>query len=475
MKKCCALALALLLALPAGAESVLRPESFAHKSVITTADGGPFYRLTLPLEIYQGLARPDLGDLRVFNGHGELLPYALLRAESPPESRQSEHAVPFFPLPAPPGASGDAVDLSVTVRQSADGTLVAVRRAPAAGKTDGVVRGVLLDGSQLPGAIRSLRLQVGPSAAPFHAYVIETSKDLQHWRPLKADAQLVRLSHDGHQVVNDRAAWASDADPYLRLLWADPQQAPTVLAVHLGVVESAATLPREIWSAPIAPSASQSNSYEYRLAGQLPLEKLRINLPQINTLTPLNIQRRVSVAGRHPHRPRAESPWETLARPVVYRLQSPQGELRSPDIALAGRVESHLRLLIDGRAGGVGSEGPSLQVGFVPEELLFLARGEGPFVLAWGADSVSRGDLPVATLLPGYRGIRQLTATPVTLAAVTDPPRALAETPGKEKSAPTVPSSPWVLWSVMLIGLFVLGLMARTLLKQLRQERIPEA
>ena len=29
--------------------------------------------------------------------------------------------------------------------------------------------------------------------------------------------------------------------------------------------------------------------YEYAWAGQLPLEKLRINLPQINTLAPVNI------------------------------------------------------------------------------------------------------------------------------------------------------------------------------------------
>lgn len=467
MKKFLTVALAFALVSPVGAESLLRPENFAHKSAITTGNGGPFYRFALPLEVYQGVTRADIGDLRVFNGRGEVVPYALLRVEAQAESRQTEHLVPFFPLPVATGASDGDADLSVTVRQTGDGTLVAVRRAPAAGKANGAVRGVVLDASKLQGGIRSLRLNVGPSALPFHAYVIESSTDLQHWRRLKGDAQLVRLSHDGHQVVNDKAEWGSNADPYLRVLWADPQQAPVIRSVHLGVVETSPGQPVEIWSAPLTPNASQTNVYEYLLPGKMPLEKLRINLPQINTLTPLNIQRRMDLAGRRPHRHRAEPYWETLSRPVVYRLQSPQGELRSPDIDLSGQVEERLRLVIDGRAGGIGGEAPTLQVGFVPHVLVFLARGEGPFVLAWGADGVNRGELPVSTLLPGYEGIHKLTATVATLSPAD--PEQLVKPAASKKGAASPESSKWVLWTVMLLGLLVLGGMARTLLRQLRK------
>lgn len=470
-----ALVIALLIALAsqAGAEPTPSLDTFAHKATITTQNSGPFHRLVLPFAVYQHVRRPDLGDLRVFNERGEQLPHALLRAESQARSSQTETSVPFFPLPVAAGMKADSVDLSVTVRQTDDGTLVAVGRAPTANEADRILRGVVLDASKLDGAIRSLRLNVGPSKQPFHAYVIESSTDLQHWRRLKGDAQLVLLSHDGHQVINDRVEWARDADPYLRLLWSDPTQAPEILSVQLGVVETLPGQPVELWSGPLDPSDSQGNAHDYVLPGHLPLEKLRINLPETNTLTPLAVQRPTTVNVSRLQRHREEVHWQTLSRSVVYRLQSPQGEVRSPDIELSGRFEARLRLLIDERAGGIGSEPPSVQVGFVPHVLLFLARGEGPFVLAWGADSVSRGELPVATLIPGYEGLHKLMATEATLAIAPTDPAAIAGPAGKEDSTASLLSSKWILWAVILFGVAVLAAMARSLLKQLRQGENP--
>lgn len=470
MKKLLIPALAVLLAAPALAEAPLRPDNFGQRAVIATADGGPFYRVNLPIAVYQGVKRPDLGDLRVFNGRGEVVPYALLREQAQTQSRQSEHEVPFFPLPAAAGANGDATALSVTVRQTGDGTLVAVRQSPQSVKAAGAVRGVVIDASKLRDkAVRSLRLGVGRSSAPFHSYVLETSSDLQHWRLLKSDAQLVHLSHEGHQVVNERTEWQGGADRYLRLTWAEPEQAPAIRSVQLGVIETAPGEPVEIWSPWLTPRVVENNVYEYALPGYLPLEKLRFDLPQINTLTPVNIQRLVPASERRGHRHRSEAYWETLSRTVLYRLQSPQGEIRSPDIELFRFPEARLRLVADARAGGIGAEPPSLQVGFVPHVLVFLARGEGPFVLAWGADAVSSGELPVSTLLPGYEGVHKLKAGIATLslsAGATTATAAPAGSKGADKVAE--PSSKWILWSVMIVGLLVLASMARSLLGQLR-------
>lgn len=471
MKKPFILALAVLLVTPVRAEVPLRPENFGQRAPIAASNGGPFYRVNLPIDVYQGVKRPDLGDLRVFNGRGEVVPYALLREQAQTQSRQSEHVVPFFPLPATAGASGDDTALSVTVRQMGDGTLVAVRQSqvPAA-KGAGAVRGVVIDASKLRDKpVRSLRLGVGPSSTPFHPYVLETSSDLQHWRLLKGDAQLVRLSHDGHQVVDDHTSWPGDADRYLRLIWADPQQAPAIRSVQLGVVETSPGEPVEIWSPLLAPKVVENNVYEYLLPGYLPLEKLRVDLPQINTLTPVNIQRLVAASERRNHRHRTEAYWETLSRSVVYRLQSPQGEIRSPDIELFRFPEARLRLVADARAGGIGGEPPALRVGFVSHVLVFLARGEGPFVLAWGAENVSSGELPVSTLLPGYEGVHKLTASTASLSLPAGGAAATA-TPvsGKDAEKTAQPSSKWILWSVMIVGLLVLGGMARSLLGQLR-------
>ena len=130
MKTLLALILGALLATSAAAQTTPRPEDFAYRTVIDTNGAGPFHQLALPLAVYEGVTSAGLADLRVFNGQGEALPYALLRSESQTVSHQIESAAPFFPLPAPGKASPGANDISVTVRQSADGSLVSVRQQP---------------------------------------------------------------------------------------------------------------------------------------------------------------------------------------------------------------------------------------------------------------------------------------------------------------------------------------------------------
>lgn len=470
MKTLTALILVSLLAAPAAAQNASPPASFAQRSAIQLGGSGPFHQVVLPIAVYEGSQLPELADLRVFNGQGEVLPYSLLRSESPSESRLSETSVPFFPLLQPAQQQAEVNDISVTVRQNKDGTLVAVRKSANAGKPGKGRRGIVIDASKLRGSIRSLRLQVGASPVPFHPYTIESSADLQHWRLLKGDAQLVRLEHGGQRVDSSTAEWDGETDPYLRLLWADPQQAPEIKKVLLGSVETTFKSPPRIWSGPLNAVTVQPDVYEYRLPGQMPLERLRINLPQLNTLAPLDIQREVLLtSGRH--RPRQKSYWETLAHTVAYRLQAPSGEVRSADLSLSGNVESHLRLAVDARGGSLGSVPPSLQVGFVPQVLVFLARGKGPFTLAWGANDLAPVALPVSTLVPGYAGPDKLAASVATLGPI-EPGRQAGVNTGKgaaQTASPAKMSSKWILWSVLLVGLLALGSMAWALTRQMRQ------
>jgi hypothetical protein len=481
MKRLIALTLTALFASSAVAQQApLRPESFTYRGVINFTETGPFYQVPLPLPVYQGVTRDNLGDLRVFNGQGELLPYALLRSEAQTVSQQLENAAPIFPLLSQNKASvgSGASDVSVTVRQGADGTLVSVQ--PARSNTDGtantgnMIKGVVIDASAFKGSIRSLRLVTGANAStePFHSYSIESSNDLQSWRTLKYNAQLVHLEHNGQRVDNDEAEWDGTADRYLRILWDNPQQAPEIKSVLLRTVETSFTPPIRIWTEEIAPSTVKPEYYEYTWAGQMPLEKLRINLPQVNTLASLSIQnihRRFGL-----HHSSEQQYWGNLTQTVVYRYQSPQGEAKSADIALYGPVLNNLRLVVDPRSGSIGNKPPTLQIGFVPHVLVFLARGEGPFVLAWGAKDVESADMPALDLVPGYSATNSLKASPATLAVssiVQQKPTGPVNKPASEGTSST---SKWILWVVLLAGLLVLGGMAWSLSKQLRQPPAPK-
>ncbi|PKO29759.1 MAG: hypothetical protein CVU34_20505 [Betaproteobacteria bacterium HGW-Betaproteobacteria-7] len=472
MKSLFALLVALL-GTSASAELTLNPAQFAYRGIIHINEKGPYQQVSLPLSVYQGLASPDLADLRVFNERGEVLPYAIVPRESSVETHRKEQQVPFFPLHAPAGNGSEAGDIAVTIRQTGDGSLISVRQSAPASSPAEVVRGLVLDASRLKGSVRSLRLVDEAGTTPFHAYTIESSQDLQHWRMLKRDAQLVRLSHEGHRVDLDGAEWDVPADRYLRLLWADPQRAPVISAVLLSSVERRYEMPQRIWSTEIRPNAVSGGDYEYVWTGQMPLEMLRINLPQMNSLAPLAIQQPVIRSSRHRHRD--ELRWRTVAQSVVYRLESPQGEIRSPDIALDQLVGNRLRLSLDRRAGKLGEAPPTLQIGFVPREIVFLARGDGPFILAWGAKGLGRVDLPLSTLLPEHDGKAQLPARQSNLSlaeTMRNEPGVIA---GKSAAAdPGITSNKWILWLVLLGGLLILGGMARALTRQLHQGEKPE-
>jgi hypothetical protein len=215
-----------------------------------------------------------------------------------------------------------------------------------------------------------------------------------------------------------------------------------------------------VWSAAMAPSKSGDGWYDYTLPGKMPMEKLRINLPQLNTLAPVQVQRH-EVGYKHMEH---KGWWYTMAQTVAYRLKTPDGEARSADLTLNAAATNRLRLSVDPRSGGLGGTPPSIQIGFVPHILVFLARGDAPYTLGWSADHINSSALSIFTLVPGYRNDRKLTAGIAQLGpfSTTSSAQAAMQQQGKELSK-------GALWAVLIGGLLVLGAMAWMLLKQMKQ------
>jgi hypothetical protein len=116
-----------------------------------------------------------------------------------------------------------------------------------------------------------------------------------------------------------------------------------------------------------------------------------------------------------------------------------------------------LKLVVDQRGGGLGTEAPQLQVGMRATELVFLARGTPPYTLALGNAGAKAAYLSLRTLIPGYQPARlsPLGLATVSSAAVT------AAAPG----VPRIHGPDWkriVLWAVLLLGV---GLLVLSLLR----------
>jgi hypothetical protein len=74
-------ALCLLGSVAAAAQE--HPDNFAYSVPLELSGDSALHQLEIPQSVYAGVTRGDLGDLRIFNGRGENVPYALKPQPAP--------------------------------------------------------------------------------------------------------------------------------------------------------------------------------------------------------------------------------------------------------------------------------------------------------------------------------------------------------------------------------------------------------
>ncbi|BAQ78278.1 DUF3999 domain-containing protein [Pseudomonas sp. St29] len=443
-------AVSLCVALSAVAQD--KPGDFKSQAPLTLSGEGPWYRLELPLEVQLHASQTDLRDVRVFNAAGEPQAYALARQQAQTREQQSLTEVKWFPLYSSAQA-GDSTP-SVRVQSSANGTLVEVQPATQLEAGEEVLRGWLLDASGIKAPLQQLLLDWTSERDGFQRFSIEASDDLQHWQSW-GDGQVARLSFADERIEQHEVALPGQSARYLRLLWNTPQSAPVLTSAQLQS-SSTTSLPSPlVWSQPLRGTAAKAGEYTWQLPMGLNVERVRIDLKEANTLAPATLY------GRRD----SSLPWQTLNNGLLYRLTQNGQDVQQNELQLPGQTVQQLKLTVDERGGGLGAEAPTLAFAVRGTQLVFLARGAGPYTLALGNPSAVAANLPLTTLIPDYspQRLKELGqakvegAAPLTPVAATAPTGAAAVGPDWKKIG---------LWAVLLLGVLALAGMAVSLLRK---------
>ena len=427
-------------------------ESFEWlQPIILSTPGAAIYRFELPAAAYAGSRRADLGDVRVVNGAGEVVPHAW--TSEPTTTRLEVATLPlaFFVLHPQSEARGQA-EFAVSVRQSADGTLVSTQvRSPASKASQPA--GVIIDASSVKAARRALTLDWQPQAqGTLLPVTLEGSDDLRSWHRLTS-AQLVDLRSGDQRLRQNRLELAGDGSRYFRLYWPATQTGIEVLAVAVETGTVAAPSSRRQWlsAGPLRPG-DLPMSFLFDSPG-IPVDALRLHLPDRNTVAPVTADRR----------PDHRSPWREAGSAVAYRLNRDGQEVASPPIAVCCGTDRHWRLRFDTRGGGIGQGTPELELGWLAQQGVFVARGDGPFHLAYGNAALTPTAFPVATLIPGYRAdmLAALPTADFAAAVAQHQPAVIAD------HEPKVRWTGIALWAVLIGGVLLLAGMVWRLLGQL--------
>jgi hypothetical protein len=443
-----------VLATGAAAENMsAQKNDYAYGLPVEVSGAAAIYRLAVPEAVYTHLTRADLGDLRVFNAAGEAVPHSLRRPDKPRVDEGDPLVVPFFPYAViKPGEHRPAL-VQVTINDQ--GTVVSSR---ADTKTAGTERvsAYLIDVSALQDAPSRLVFSWESPEDSFVAHVsIEGSDDLGHWHTLVSQASLVRLYFADRELGRKEIELPDRKYKYLKLNWPAATD-----GVRLAGVQAWFSQKTE----PVEPSwivltgsavADEQDVFDYRSQGYLPVEWAEVALPEDNSLLDVKLFSRAEEA----------APWRTCHTGSFYRLQVDGASLASEPARFSRVTNPFWRLEAVSDMSGLGAAVPVLRLGYTPHQLYFLARGEGPFVLAFGAHAAPGGQAQINALLAR---IDEKNSDMFIGEAHAGEMITLG---GADKLQAPPASFPWqqlMLWSVLVMGVFVLGAMAWRLGKQIK-------
>jgi hypothetical protein len=417
------------------------PDDFTTHAPLTVSGEGPWYRLELPLGVQLNARQSNLNDVRVFNADGQAQPYAI--TQSPPQraADASPVSVKWFPLYNSDGAK-DA-EPKIRVERTPNGTLVEVQPQGEIEAGEEILRGWLLDTSAINAPLDQLTLDWSSERDGFQRFSIEASDDLQHWQRW-GDGQVARLSFAEELVEQRVVNLPGRSARYLRLLWKSPLSAPTLNAVQL-ISTQPGVLPLS-WSPAINGRVEKPGVYVWQLPVALPLERMRIDIAQHNSLAPATLY------GRRD----SNAPWQLIDNGLLYRLSQNGQDVVQDEMELPGNVVQQLKLEVDDRGGGLGNDAPTLSFAVRAAQLVFLGRGAPPYSLAVGNATVKSAALPLATLIPGV--------SPEKLAALGSASMASTPVAPVAAAAPVEASGPDLkrigLWAVLILGVVFLAWMA---------------
>jgi uncharacterized protein DUF3999 len=445
----------LLLLFLATAAAQEKPSEQPYSAPIVLDAGGSHYRFTLPAAVYRGAGRRDLGDLRVFNGSGEPVPYAFAPRESQAVA-PTVQSVNLFPLYGD-RAKGIAAT-NVRVQRTPHGTVVNVSVADAVPPARRNLLGYLLDASELKLPQEALLL-AWQAREGFSGYArVEGSEDLKSWHSLAANAPILFLEHAGARLERNRIELSGARAKYLRVSFDGVAPDFQLKEVRVELRPQKAEPAREWVSLQAAPGKLPGELL-VDTQGHFPVDRLKLALPQANTVAQFQLFTRE----------RAEEPWRHAGSATAYRLMREGRELTNPEVRVALNSDRYWRILVEQKGGGFGAGEVTLELGWLPHEVLFAARGAGPFALAYGNQFAKPGAVPLPAVLPQDEKLAPGAARVGEVSGSAQPSASLFSDPVRFIRGLTEnrEAKKWMLWVVLLAGVLLLGWMAQRLLRDM--------
>lgn len=429
----------------------LRPDDFAYGLQLKTIGHGAIYGFPVPSQVYEGCSRPDLVDMQIFSGR-VVVPH-LLRSQPVNRDVQPALALPFFPLFS--GQESPRLPGNIHIATNEKGAIIDIRQE-GQGQSSPLISAYILDISQLKRKADWLECSWQGQGEQFTTTVkIEKSNDLQHWQVVVSAAALARLNFGGHSLVRQRIVLPPIRSKYLRLSWPAGKMGITLTQVKAGYNGQVNLRPRQTRVLnPVKDEMDKKKKYRlfyYTSPGFFPVTSLFVRQQQHNSLAKVKIYSRAD----------SKSPWQYRATMLSYQLVNDGVVLRSKAKGIRPTTDKYWRLeVVEGNPGK-----PGLEIGWAPQQCIFLAQGKGPYVAAYGrAGWAESPHLQVANLLATLDDQRQKKL----IRSVQIGRQFILGGQGLLVPQPEFPWRRWLLWTSLFLGVVIIAAMVINLVRQMK-------
>jgi len=428
--------------------------NFAYGYNLEIDGDGAIYSLYLNEKIYQGLLREDRGDLRIFNSVGEVVPHDIRRFEKTTKKSVAEKTLPYFPLfKNNKSETINTMSKNIHITTNDHGTIIDLNYGALRIKKR-LKAAYIIDASSLKNTPNHLLLDWDSTNENFILKLhIEGSDDLDSWRKLTPSTTISNMKWAEHTLVQRKIKLPGAIPNYLRISWTGNEEFKlNTLTAHFSDTYQAQT---RQWSVFLPAKFDKFNSsYYYNTQSVIPIDRINVQLPIKNTLVNVLIE----------SSPTRDGPWFSRYRGLLYDLQFDENRLVNANIHQTVNSHRHWRVQIL-NGGELGAK-PQLRLGWIPEQLLFVATGESPFTLTYGSAHVDAITAPLGILLSEsvikQQG-RLIKAARLGVAIDFDNRSSL------EPEKPELDWKKYILWAVLILGVLLLAFMAFRLFKQMGQ------
>lgn len=458
MTACRTIICALLLAANAYAaepRTDLSLDDFAIGYRLNSVSSSPIYQAVFPEEIYRVSQKNDYSDLRVFNAQAEVVPHALVRP-SPVHEATKRSSLPFFPLHGVDSKNRES--LSVKVSRDQHGTIVNINNEAAMANNQPVTAYVI-DASQIATPLTKLHVRWGKTDSFTARVSLSHSDDLNRWSTVVTSATIADLVHGSERLTRNFIEFKPTKAKYFQLSWPADAHANAIVAIEAEITP-AQVEPVPSW---LSLEGQQGTGDEGRTQlvfdsnGRFPIDRLNLNLSGHNSLLRTTIWSRAD----------EKSPWQQRLTGLFYRVQpgDPNAEFRNEPMRITRTMDRYWRVDITS-SDNPGSHLPKLELGWVGDRVMFLARGSGPYTLAVGAHDVGNSEQPIEQLL---RMLDQKN-NHIQPAVATIGERVILGGEDRLKGGPrSISWRKYILWSVLVGGVLLLAWMSVGLVRQMNR------